>query len=146
MDVSAFMEVGQRGAGMDNRLNRIRGKDLTVGGGLDQVEQGWAVQIFLDEKLATVMGSLPKDVDNIGVGQTPQQPGFAPQATDLLRVGPKGRQKDLTRQRTDMGRAPDLVQFGNTPGTQMPDHGEVAPNAGPKLKGEAGTKTDSPSG
>src|SRR5919109_795677 len=71
MDVSTRMEVGQRGASMDNRLNRIRGRDLTVGGSLDQVEQGWAVQIFLNEKLATVMGSLPKDVDDVGEGRPP---------------------------------------------------------------------------
>jgi hypothetical protein len=146
MNISTFMEMGQRGASMDNRFNRIWNRDLTIGGSVDQVEQGWAMQIFLNEKLATVMGSLPKDVHNIRMGQTPQQPGFAPQAPDLFCVGPKDWQEDLTRKGTNIRRAPDLVQFGNTPSTQVPDHGKVAPNAGAKLKGETGRKTDSPSG
>ena len=102
------------------------------------------MQIFLDEKIALFMGTLAEDMDDVRMRQTSQKPGFALQATCRRRPGGEIRQEYLTRQGADIGGAPDLVQLGYAAGAQMTDDGEVAPNAGPKLKREAGSHTGSP--
>jgi hypothetical protein len=55
------------------------------------------------------MGPLPKDMDDVGMGQPSQQRGLALQATAFFRVGRKRGQEDLTREGTDIGNALDLV-------------------------------------
>jgi hypothetical protein len=66
---------------------------------------------------------------------------FALQTTDFFGVGRELGQEDLTREGTEISRAPDLVQLGDAAGTQMPDHCEVAPDKSAKLQGKMGGKT-----
>ena len=92
------------------------------------------------------MSPLAENMDDVGVGQAPQQPGFLLQATGLLRMRRELWQEDLACQRTDIRGAPDLMQFRDAAGAQMPDYSEVVPDAGSELKYEARGKTRSPPG
>ena len=68
-------------------------------------------EIFLEEKRATVMGTLPKDMDDVRMGQPSEQRGFAFQGPGGFRGGRKLGQDNLTRQGTEIRSAPDLVQL-----------------------------------
>jgi hypothetical protein len=124
------MEMRQRGTDMETRFHRIRWRDLLLGGDLQPLVQGRAMEIFLEEKGPLVMQPLPKEPDNIRMRQPPQERGFALQPTARWGVGRALGQEDLTGQGAEIGRTPDLVQFGDAPCTEMPDHGAVLPNAG----------------
>jgi hypothetical protein len=67
------------------------------------------MQVFLNEKLATFMGPLAKDMHDVGMGQTSQQPGLALQAPGFFRMGRKLWEENLTRQGTEISSAPDLI-------------------------------------
>src|SRR5437763_12308006 len=92
------------------------------------------------------MHPLRKEPDNVGMRQPAQQCGFALQTPDLWRVRRKLWQEDFTGEGVEIRRAPDLVQFGNAAGAEMPDYSKVVPNAGPKFIRKAGRKPAAPPG
>ena len=89
MQIPTFMKMGQCGTQVQDGLNGVWRRHLTVGGGVDQGQQRRAMEIFLEEKRATVMGTLPKDMDDVRMGETSKQRGFAFQGPGGFRGGPK---------------------------------------------------------
>src|SRR5215217_1000646 len=146
MQIPTFMEMGQGSTQVQDGLNGVWRRHLTVGGGVDQGQQRRAMEIFLEEKRATVMGTLPKDMDDVRMGHPSEQRGFAFEGPGCFRGGRKLGQDDFTRQGTEIRRAPDLVELRQAAGAEMPDHGQVAANAGPKRKRIPWRKSRAPSG